>query len=121
MKRLLILIVLFITGCAPKGALVAAPEGLEAAVKDFLSKGDEYATYSLNGLNVRSYPNDYYLVVVDVKASAKPGLDDLVARKAESVQSKTLLAQKATKDSGEYWQVLQATKENLKLRGIEPD
>lgn len=108
-----IIVLLCLAACAPKGDIVATPAGLDAAVKDYVASRNETFNYSMTGMTVRAYPKDVYLVSLDLKGTPKE--TNTAAQPQDQGQ---VIAQKGVKDGQPYWQVMKATKENLKTYGI---
>ena len=111
MKIFLILLLYFCIGllsaCKPaNGQLVAAPAGLEDAIR-------KSSNGKTNGFSVRQYGPDKYLVTADVEYTFE-------ANKPPSPRTNTLVAQRAQGANGEYWQIIYVLPKDLKSYGIDP-
>jgi len=113
---LLTLIVLWFSSCSPRGELVAPPDGLEQAVRDYYAQR-KWPADEIKGVSVRAYPNDAYFLTVEGMST-----DPLDNSNGTELRRgiRYFIAQKAYQNGATHWQVQQANKDNIKLYGIDP-
>ena len=116
-RRILYLfcLVLCLTCCEPNGSLIPTPEGLDQAVQDQLN-ADKRHILNMTGLSVRAYPKDVYYVIADANQYWR---DRSRTAPLEPKASKSFIAQKALQGTTSYWQVTEATPEQMKLLGVK--
>lgn len=132
-----------------RGELVPPPEGLEKAAMETVAQlnTDGSVKFKMLGLSVRAYPNDAFLVAIDIEittsqsqsattianataansvinrnvANTPVNGNNKVGQSNVAKQTRTYIAQTAYQGNQPYWQLQRADKDTMRVLGIKDE